>query len=258
MERDTKRVQHARADYHALIQPLDLQRFKFVDESGGNLAMTRRFGRAPRGERVIGAVPQNYGANLTMIVALGLHGIEAVMMIEGATDAEVFAAYAEQVLGPTLRPGDIVVLDNVSAHQMATVREVIEGRGARLLYLSPYSPDLAPIEQAWSKIKIVLRTASIAGQRRASGAAESGSGADAVCRRLHALVQRTPWQGHGVSLQPHGSDASPRLWLLSAPHAPVWNTDTAPGVHASWGALRRRDGALAHFMQTSPMTRQLS
>jgi hypothetical protein len=89
-ERDTQRVQQAREDYHALIQPLDLERFKFVDESGVNLAMTRRFGHAPRGEQVIGAVPQNYGVNLTMIAALGLHGLEAGMTIEGATDAEAF------------------------------------------------------------------------------------------------------------------------------------------------------------------------
>jgi transposase len=121
--------------------------------------MTRQFGRAPRGERVIGAVPQNYGANLTMIAALGLHGIEAVMTIDGATDAEVFHAYVEQILGPTLRPGDIVVLDNLSAHKTTAIREVIEGRGAQLLYLPPYSPDLAPIEQAWSKMKTFLRSA---------------------------------------------------------------------------------------------------
>jgi transposase len=156
-ERDTERVQQARVDDQALTQPFDLQRFTFVDESGVNLAMTRRFGRAPRGELVIGAVPQNYSANLTMMAALSLHGIEAVMTIEGATDAEVFQAYAEQVLVPTLRPGDIVVWDNLSAHQMPTIREVIEGRGARLLYLPPYSPDLASIEQAWSKIKTFLR-----------------------------------------------------------------------------------------------------
>jgi len=158
-ERDTERVQQARADYHALIQAFDLQRFKFVDESGVNLAMTRRFGRAPRGDRVSGAVPQNYGANLTMMAALSLNGPAAVMTIEGATDAEVFHAYTEQVLGPTLRPGDIVVLDHVSAHKMAPIREVIEGRGAQLIYLPPYSPDLAPLEQAWSKIKTFLRGA---------------------------------------------------------------------------------------------------
>jgi transposase len=138
------------------MQPLDLRRFTFIDESGVNLALTRRFGRAPRAERVIGAVPQNYGANLTMLVALSLHGIEAIMTIEGATDAEVFHAYAEQILGPTRRPGDIVVLDTLSAHTIAPVREAIEGRGARLLYLPPYSPDLAPIERAWSKIKTCL------------------------------------------------------------------------------------------------------
>jgi transposase len=146
-------------DYHALTQPLDLQRFRFVDESGVNLALTRRFGRAPRGERVTGAVPQHDGANLTMIAALSLHGLEAVMTIEGATDAEVFHAYAEQVLGPTLRPGDIVVLDNLSAHNIASIREAIEGRGARLFYWPPYSPALAPIEQAWSKLKTFLRAA---------------------------------------------------------------------------------------------------
>jgi transposase len=113
--------------------------------------MTRRFGRAPRGERVIGAVPQNYGANLTLMAALSLTGLEAVMTIEGATDAEVFQAYTEHVLAPTLRPGDIVVLDTLSAHKIASIREVIEGRGAQLLYLPPYLPDLAPLEQAWSK-----------------------------------------------------------------------------------------------------------
>jgi transposase len=121
--------------------------------------MTRRFGRAPRGERVIGAVPQNYGANLTMMAALSLHGIEAIMTIEGATDADVFHAYTEHVLGLTLRPGDIVVLDNLSAQKKVSIREAIEGRGARLLYLLPDSPALAPIEPAWSKIKTCLRAA---------------------------------------------------------------------------------------------------
>ena len=158
-ERDTARVQQARAADHALIEPGALQRCKFGDASGVNLAMTRRFGRAPRGARVIGAVPQNYGAHLTMMAALSLHGIEAVMTIAGATAAEVFHADTAQVLGPTLRPGDIVVMANLSAHQLAPLREGIEGCGAQLLYLPPYSPDLAPIERAWSKIKPCLRAA---------------------------------------------------------------------------------------------------
>jgi transposase len=121
--------------------------------------MTRRYGRAPQGERVVGAVPQNYGANVTMLAALGSQGVEAVMTIEGATDAEVFRVYVEQVLRPTLRPGDIVIMDNLRAHKAAGIREAIEQTGARLQYLPPYSPDLSPIERCWSKLKTALRTA---------------------------------------------------------------------------------------------------
>jgi transposase len=183
--RDTERVQHARVDDHALSQPCDLPRFKCVDESGVNLAMTRRFGRAPRGERVIGAVPQNYGAHLTWMAALSRHGLEAVMTIEGATDAEVFQASAAQVLGPTLRPGDIVVWDNLSAHQMTIIREVMEGRGARPLSRPPYSPDLAPIAQAWSKITTFLRAA----QARTREALELAI--------QHALTTMTAADAHG-------------------------------------------------------------
>jgi transposase len=158
-ERDAERVQQARAAYHGEIAALDPQRFKFIDESGVNLAMTRRYGRAPQGERVQGAVPQNYGANVTMLAALGSRGVEAVMTIDGATDAEVFQAYVAQVLRPTLRSGDIVIMDNLRAHKVAGIREAIEQGGARLLYLPPYSPDLSPIELCWSKLKTALRAA---------------------------------------------------------------------------------------------------
>jgi transposase len=159
-ERDTARVPQARADDHALTQPLEPQRVKVGDESGVNLAMTRRFGRAPRGARVSGAVPQTYGAHVTRSAALSLPGIEAVMTSAGATEAEVCPADAEQVLGPTLCPGDLVGSDTLSAHQLAPIRAVIAGRGARLLYVPPYSPDLAPIEHAWSKITTVVRAAT--------------------------------------------------------------------------------------------------
>ena len=104
-------------------------------------------------------MPQHYGANRTMIAALSLPGIEAVRSIEGTTDAEVFHVYAAQVLGPTLRPGAIVVLEHVSAHHLATIRTIIAGRGAQRFYLPPYSPDLAPIERVWSPIKTYWRAA---------------------------------------------------------------------------------------------------
>jgi len=138
---------------------LDPQRLKFVDESGVNLAMTRLYSRAPRGERVIGAVPQNYGQNITMSGALGVDGIQAVMTVEGATDTEVFRTYVRQVLGPTLAPGDIVVLDNLGVHKAVGIQQMLARRQSRLLYLPPYSPDLSPIEPCWGKVKVSLRKA---------------------------------------------------------------------------------------------------
>jgi transposase len=109
--------------------------------------MTRWYGRAPKGERVIGAVPQNYGANVTPLAALGRHGIGAVMTIDGAPDAEVFHVYIEQVLRPTLCLEDIVIMDNLQVHKVAPIRETIEQDCARLLYLPPYSPDPSMMEQ---------------------------------------------------------------------------------------------------------------
>ncbi len=149
----------ARQEYREIIDPLSLERLKFIDESGTNISMTRLYGRAPRGARVVGSVPQNYGENVTLLAALSVTGISAVMTVEGATDGLVFLAYVEEVLAPTLSAGDIVVLDNLGAHKVEGVREAIEGKGARLIYLPPYSPDLNPIERCWSKIKTFLRAA---------------------------------------------------------------------------------------------------
>jgi transposase len=148
------------------VSRLDWARFKFVDESGVNLALTRLYGRAPRGERVVGGVPINYGANVTLIGALSCSGLEALMTVEGATDGEVFRVYVRQVLSPTLRPGDIVVMDNLGAHRVSGIREAIEKCGATLLYLPPYSPDLSPIEECWSKLKTALRAVGARTRRR--------------------------------------------------------------------------------------------
>ncbi len=149
----------ARQSYRAEAEDFDLRRLKFVDESGVNIAMTRLYGRAPRGQRALGSAPQNYGENITMLAAMGVSGVEAVMTVNGATDAEVFRAYVEQVLAPGLRPADIVVMDNLGAHKAASIRQAIEAKGAKLIYLPPYSPDLSPIERCWSKIKTYLRKA---------------------------------------------------------------------------------------------------
>lgn len=121
--------------------------------------MTRLYGRARPGERVNEAAPLNYGENISMLAAISLSGIDAPMTIDGAVDGLVFRAYVEQVLAPTLAQDDIVVMDNLSAHKVAGVLDAIHARGARVIFLPPYSPDLNPIEKCWSKIKTFLRKA---------------------------------------------------------------------------------------------------
>jgi transposase len=184
-ERDTPRIQLARADYRHLSAGLEVGRLKFVDEAGVNLAMTRLYGRAPRGARVVGSVPQNYGPNVTILGALGIHGLQAVMTVDGATDAEVFRTYVKRVLGPTLRPGDIVVMDNLRAHKAVGVQQALARRGVRLLYLPPYSPDLSPIEPCWSKVKTALRKAK----------ARTRDALDTAV--THVLPTVTPTNAHG-------------------------------------------------------------
>jgi transposase len=131
----------------------------FLDESGVTTEMTRRYGRAARGQRVHDAVPAGHWRTLTLLGALSLRGVRAAMTVEAPTDGDVFLAYVEQVLGPRLEPGEVVILDNLAAHKVAGVRALVEARGAQLLYLPPYSPDFNPIEQAWSKVKQRLRAA---------------------------------------------------------------------------------------------------
>ena len=131
----------------------------FLDESGVTTEMTRRYGRAPRGERVGEGIPVGHWHTLTVLGALTAEGLLAAMTVESPTDGEVFLAYLEQVLCPRLQPGQIVVMDNLAAHKVEGVRERIESVGAQLLYLPPYSPDLNPIEPAWSKVKQLLRGA---------------------------------------------------------------------------------------------------
>lgn len=158
-EQETERVQKRRAEYAVAIATETVGRLKFLDESGSNLAMTRFYGRGARGERVVESVPQNYGSNITMLCAISLSGISAPMTVSGAVDGIVFKTYVEKILCPTLCAGDVVVMDNLPAHKVAGIRELIEAAGAKLIYLPPYSPDLNPIEKCWSKIKTALRAA---------------------------------------------------------------------------------------------------
>jgi transposase len=130
----------------------------FLDESGAMTNMTRRFARAPVGQRAVCPVPAGHWKTVSMIGAIGCGGLIASMAVEGSVDGEAFLVYVRQILAPQLRPGDVVVMDNLSSHNVTGVQEIIEQTGARLMYLPPYSPDLNPIENIWSKIKQELRS----------------------------------------------------------------------------------------------------
>jgi len=135
-------------------------RLVFLDETWATTNMARRYGRAPRGERVIASVPHGHWKTSTFVAGLREDAITAPLVIDGAMNGETFRAYIEQFLAPTLAHGDIVIMDNLSSHKVAGVREAIEARGASLIYLPPYSPDLNPIEQAFAKLKALLRKAA--------------------------------------------------------------------------------------------------
>jgi transposase len=158
-ERETARVPQARAAAPAELAALDAARVKCIDESGVTRAMPRLYGRAPRGERGVGTVPQTYGAHVTRLAALGSHGIAAVLTLDGAPEAAGLRVDVEQGLRPTRPPGDIVIMDNLRAHQAAGRRAAIEQTGARLQSLPPSSPDWSPLEPCWSQLQTALRTA---------------------------------------------------------------------------------------------------
>lgn len=136
---------------------MDVERFKFLDESSVNTGMTRLYGRAAPKQRVVDSTPQPSGAQTTTLAVIGLTGITAPLVLPGAVNGTVFSGYIEQCVAPTLQPGDVLFMDNLSAHKVAGIEGLIAARGAHLVYLPPYSPDLNPIELAWSKLKTILR-----------------------------------------------------------------------------------------------------
>jgi transposase len=157
-EQDRPDVARRRNQWRLWSQDADPKRLIFIDETWGKTNMTRLRGRAPRGQRLIDKTPHGHWQTTTLIAALGFEGIRCSTVVDGAVNGDVFEAFVEQVLIPQLKPGDIVVMDNLSSHKRARVRELIETRQAALAYLPPYSPDLNPIELVFSKIKQRLRT----------------------------------------------------------------------------------------------------
>ncbi len=168
----------------------DARRLVFIDESGFHTSMTRLRARAPRGERAYGKVPRNRGKNQTLIASMTLEGgMGEAVSIEGATDSELFETYVEELLAPTLEAGQVVVLDGLGAHRTQKVRALIQGRGADLVFLPSYSPDLNPIEEAFSKVKGIVRKA----EARTREALD-----EAICEALSAvtLEDAAGWFAH--------------------------------------------------------------
>ena len=152
-----ERNKRKRAWHWRRIRKLVQSRLRFLDEAGATTILTRLYARALGGNRTTEAVPRNYGQSTSMLATLSIDGVEAPMLIEGSVDTLVFNAYCEQVLQPTLKPGDVIVLDNLGAHRASRIEEIAASCGARVLWLPPYSPDFSPIELMWSKVKAYLK-----------------------------------------------------------------------------------------------------
>lgn len=155
----TERDPVARAHWRDAIRDYDPAQFVFLDESSTNVTLTPRYARAPRHERAEGSAPRNYEQNTTLVAALTLTGISAAMTLPGALNSDAFAVFVDQILGPTLTAGQVVICDNLSVHKRADIRALIEQAGCAFLFLPAYSPDFNPIELAFSKLKTALRRA---------------------------------------------------------------------------------------------------
>jgi transposase len=138
-------------------ESIDARRLVFVDECGTNTSLSPLYAYSPKGQRARCSVPRNWGANITLLSSMSTEGMGPCLAVQSSTTREVFESYVEQVLAPSLRPGQVVVMDNLSSHKGGRVSELIEQRGCELLYLPPYSPDLNPIEEAFAKVKTLLR-----------------------------------------------------------------------------------------------------
>jgi transposase len=152
-ERDKQR----RSAFREYVRTIISERFVFVDECSTNISLAPIYARAPRGERARGKAPKNWGKNISLLCAIDSEGVKSSMSVEGAVDSKAFESYIEHFLAPMLKRGQIVVMDNLSSHKSKRVERLIEQTGATLLFLPPYSPDMNPIEEAFSKVKSILR-----------------------------------------------------------------------------------------------------
>ncbi len=155
----SERDERKRGRFREYVRGIVADRFVFVDECSTNIALGPIYARAPKGERARGSAPRNWGKNVSLVCAIDAFGVKPSMSVEGAVDAKAFEAYVGRFLAPKLKRGQIVVMDNLSVHKSRRVERLIEEAGCELLFLPPYSPDMNPIEEAFSKVKGALRKA---------------------------------------------------------------------------------------------------
>lgn len=160
-EQDREDVAELRIAWRFWQPHLQPSRLAFLDETGADTKMARRYGRSFRGQRLVSKVPHGHWKTTTFVGALRMFGITAPVVVDGPMNGDLFLAYVQQHLAPSLKPGDILIMDNLSSHKRAGVREAIETVGAMLVYLPPYSPDFNPIELAFAKLKSLLRRAAV-------------------------------------------------------------------------------------------------
>ena len=184
-EQDRDDVKQARRSWPRRLARRDRQRLFYLDESGAQTNLTRRYGRSPIGDRLIADAPAGHWTSLTVVAAILFDRVVAPMITQGPMNQCVFQGYVDWLIVPILEPGDTVIMDNLSSHKSNHVRDAIESTGAKLMYLPPYSPDLNPIEKMWSKVKAYLRQAEARTVRTLS---------NAVGR---ALEEITPQDCHG-------------------------------------------------------------
>jgi transposase len=178
----SERDEFLRAAWWFLVaQGIDAERLVFVDEMGANISLAPLYAWSRRGERAFTSVPRNWGKNVTLLASMSLEGMGPCLAVEGSTTREVFEAYLEHALAPSLQPGQVMVMDNLTAHKGEKVRDLIEGRGCELIYLPPYSPDFNPIEEAFAKLKALMRKAEARSRKMLI---------EAMGRALEALTAR--------------------------------------------------------------------
>ncbi len=185
----SERDERARAAWRERVERLDPERLVFVDECGSNVGLAPLRARAPKGKRAFGKAPRNRGKNTTLLASMGAGGMGPSLAVEGGTTKAVFEAFVGSVLAPSLSPGQVVVMDNLSAHKGDRVRELVEERGCEVLFVPCYSPDFSPIEEAFSKLKALQR-------REKAGTKEALE--EAIGRALDAItpVDTCGWFAH--------------------------------------------------------------